>query len=97
MATGWWFNIDEEVSENLALPVVSNTDFNLFYRNGKSIKMATASVNVSSSDVVAEIIGKQGCKIKDLRAKTNTFVSILKKSNFSWNNKILCFPDSHTT
>lgn len=85
MATGWWFNnIDEqeEVFEKLALPVVSNTDFNLFYRSGKSIKMATASVKVSSSDVVAEIIGKQGSKIKDLRAKTNTFVSIFNKSIF---------------
>lgn len=80
MATDWWFNIDEEVTEKLTLPVVSNTDFNNFYRNAKCLKMATASVEVSSSDVVAEIIGKQGCKIKDLRAKTNTFVSIFNKS-----------------
>lgn len=85
METSWWFNIDEEphngveVTDKLALPLVSNTDFNLFYQNGKSINMASASVKVSSSDVVAEIIGKQGCKIKDLRAKTNTFVNIFKK------------------
>lgn len=79
MDTDWWFNVDEETTDKLSLPVVSNTDFNLLYKSGKSMQMASASVQVSSSDVVAEIIGKQGFKIKELRAKTNTFVNIFKK------------------
>lgn len=78
MDTDWWFNVDEESTDKLSLPVVSNTDFNLLYKSSKSIQMASASVQVSSSDVVAEIIGKQGFKIKELRAKTNTFVNIFK-------------------
>jgi hypothetical protein len=35
---------------------------------------ATESVEVPSSEHVAEIVGRQGCKIKALRAKTNTYI-----------------------
>uniref|UniRef100_A0A8D0BG39 Mex-3 RNA binding family member D n=1 Tax=Salvator merianae TaxID=96440 RepID=A0A8D0BG39_SALMN len=39
----------------------------------KSINM-TECVSVPSSEHVAEIVGRQGCKIKALRAKTNTYI-----------------------
>ncbi|RUS80198.1 hypothetical protein EGW08_012055 [Elysia chlorotica] len=32
------------------------------------------TVRVPSSEHVAEIVGRQGCKIKDLRARTNTYI-----------------------
>ncbi|KAH7718146.1 Protein MEX-3 protein b [Aphelenchoides avenae] len=34
----------------------------------------TVSVEVPSSEHVAEIVGRQGCKIKSLRMKTNTYI-----------------------
>ncbi|CAD5209327.1 unnamed protein product [Bursaphelenchus xylophilus] len=39
-----------------------------------SIKNVTETVEVPSSEHVAEIVGRQGCKIKALRAKTNTYI-----------------------
>ncbi|XP_061457547.1 RNA-binding protein MEX3D [Rhineura floridana] len=39
----------------------------------KSVNM-TECVSVPSSEHVAEIVGRQGCKIKALRAKTNTYI-----------------------
>jgi hypothetical protein len=41
--------------------------------NKKSQNM-TECVPVPSSEHVAEIVGRQGCKIKALRAKTNTYI-----------------------
>ncbi|XP_053858367.1 RNA-binding E3 ubiquitin-protein ligase MEX3C-like isoform X2 [Vidua macroura] len=40
---------------------------------GKRVN-TTECVPVPSSDHVAEIVGRQGCKIKALRAKTNTYI-----------------------
>ncbi|NXD46530.1 MEX3C ligase, partial [Copsychus sechellarum] len=40
---------------------------------GKSVN-TTECVPVPSSEHVAEIVGRQGCKIKALRAKTNTYI-----------------------
>ncbi|KAH7719607.1 Protein MEX-3 protein b [Aphelenchoides avenae] len=37
-------------------------------------RQVTVSVEVPSSEHVAEIVGRQGCKIKALRAKTNTYI-----------------------
>ncbi|XP_075748104.1 RNA-binding protein MEX3B isoform X1 [Rhipicephalus microplus] len=42
-------------------------------RNKKS-QNTTECVPVPSSEHVAEIVGRQGCKIKALRAKTNTYI-----------------------
>lgn len=42
-------------------------------RNKKSANM-TECVPVPSSEHVAEIVGRQGCKIKALRTKTNTYI-----------------------
>lgn len=42
-------------------------------RAKKSVNM-TECVAVPSSEHVAEIVGRQGCKIKALRAKTNTYI-----------------------
>lgn len=43
-------------------------------------KWETTSVRVLSSEIVAEVIGKDGSKIKELRAKTNTIVIIFSRS-----------------
>ena len=43
-------------------------------RNSKTSQNITESVPVPSSEHVAEIVGRQGCKIKALRAKTNTYI-----------------------
>jgi len=41
---------------------------------GKKSQNMTECVPVPSSEHVAEIVGRQGCKIKALRAKTNTYI-----------------------
>lgn len=41
---------------------------------GKRSQNMTECVPVPSSEHVAEIVGRQGCKIKALRAKTNTYI-----------------------
>jgi RNA-binding protein MEX3 len=43
-------------------------------RNTKKSQNTTECVPVPSSEHVAEIVGRQGCKIKALRAKTNTYI-----------------------
>eukprot|EP00914_Ancora_sagittata_P031693 GHVO01064210.1.p1 GENE.GHVO01064210.1~~GHVO01064210.1.p1 ORF type:complete len:413 (+),score=53.44 GHVO01064210.1:111-1349(+) len=40
----------------------------------KSANMKAECVEVPTSEHVAEIVGRQGCKIKALRAKTNTYI-----------------------
>lgn len=44
------------------------------FRGGKKSQNTTECVPVPSSEHVAEIVGRQGCKIKGLRAKTNTYI-----------------------
>jgi RNA-binding protein MEX3 len=48
-----------------------NEKINLNNDNNKNV---TDCVPVPSSEHVAEIVGRQGCKIKALRAKTNTYI-----------------------
>ncbi|KAH8385432.1 hypothetical protein KR009_007713 [Drosophila setifemur] len=67
-------------TDNMALPAVSSlllpnvgTSMGLEDRSKKSQNM-TECVPVPSSEHVAEIVGRQGCKIKALRAKTNTYI-----------------------
>jgi RNA-binding protein MEX3 len=54
----------------------NNTTTNFTFDNEQPRKSAnyTESVHVPSSEHVAEIVGRQGCKIKGLRAKTNTYI-----------------------
>ncbi|XP_052899875.1 lateral signaling target protein 2 homolog [Anopheles moucheti] len=58
----------------------TNTNSTLNSTNSKleerpvKYKSHTECVPVPSSEHVAEIVGRQGCKIKALRAKTNTFI-----------------------
>ncbi|XP_049288184.1 homeobox protein Wariai-like isoform X2 [Anopheles funestus] len=58
----------------------TNTNTSLNSTNSKleerpvKYKSHTECVPVPSSEHVAEIVGRQGCKIKALRAKTNTFI-----------------------
>ncbi|CAL9702191.1 unnamed protein product [Knipowitschia caucasica] len=60
--------------DQLSLLALDNDDL---YDNSeprkKSVNM-TECVPVPSSEHVAEIVGRQGCKIKALRAKTNTYI-----------------------
>lgn len=44
------------------------------FRGNKKSQNTTECVPVPSSEHVAEIVGRQGCKIKGLRAKTNTYI-----------------------
>ncbi|XP_056269614.1 RNA-binding protein MEX3B [Pseudoliparis swirei] len=72
---------DEQRALQIALDQLSllglDNDENPLYDNQeprkKSINM-TECVPVPSSEHVAEIVGRQGCKIKALRAKTNTYI-----------------------
>ncbi|XP_065370766.1 putative uncharacterized protein DDB_G0277255 [Calliphora vicina] len=56
-------------NQNMATVTPTTTDD----RSKKSQNM-TECVPVPSSEHVAEIVGRQGCKIKALRAKTNTYI-----------------------
>ncbi|VDK42194.1 unnamed protein product [Anisakis simplex] len=51
-------------------------EFHDEFRSALSLgaRNVTESVEVPSSEHVAEIVGRQGCKIKALRAKTNTYI-----------------------
>ncbi|XP_078064698.1 RNA-binding protein MEX3B-like [Mustelus asterias] len=54
-----------------------NTYLAALYEGGEAKKKSsntTECVPVPSSEHVAEIVGRQGCKIKALRAKTNTYI-----------------------
>ncbi|GAA6109936.1 RNA-binding protein MEX3B [Tachysurus ichikawai] len=53
-------------------PVLGDQSASLCNRK-RSVNM-TECVPVPSSEHVAEIVGRQGCKIKALRAKTNTYI-----------------------
>ncbi|KAJ1180297.1 hypothetical protein NDU88_005519 [Pleurodeles waltl] len=62
--------------DQLSLLGLDNDDNGSIYDNEprkKSVNM-TECVPVPSSEHVAEIVGRQGCKIKALRAKTNTYI-----------------------
>lgn len=73
-------NLDENRALQLALELsmlgLTNEEELQHYndlRIKKSMNM-TECVPVPSSEHVAEIVGRQGCKIKALRAKTNTYI-----------------------
>ncbi|CAI9568005.1 unnamed protein product [Staurois parvus] len=72
--------LDDQRALQIALDQLSllglDNDENSVYDNEprkKSVNM-TECVPVPSSEHVAEIVGRQGCKIKALRAKTNTYI-----------------------
>ncbi|KAM3877345.1 RNA-binding protein MEX3B [Diretmus argenteus] len=73
--------LDDQRALQIALDQLSllglDNDENPLYDNQeprkKSVNM-TECVPVPSSEHVAEIVGRQGCKIKALRAKTNTYI-----------------------
>lgn len=54
-----------------------NSNLNSAFEDGPKVRKSanmTECVPVPSSEHVAEIVGRQGCKIKALRAKTNTYI-----------------------
>nr|XP_023672876.1 RNA-binding protein MEX3B-like [Paramormyrops kingsleyae] len=61
--------------DQLSLLDLDNDDSSMYDNEPrkKSVNM-TECVPVPSSEHVAEIVGRQGCKIKALRAKTNTYI-----------------------
>ncbi|XP_006000340.1 RNA-binding protein MEX3A [Latimeria chalumnae] len=61
-------NNNLEKEESKLCPVHKEADLKLRSSN------TTECVPVPSSEHVAEIVGRQGCKIKALRAKTNTYI-----------------------
>ncbi|XP_041465413.1 RNA-binding protein MEX3B-like [Lytechinus variegatus] len=66
----------QSLAFNLSMLGLSNEDDGpsaMDDRGRKSSNM-TECVPVPSSEHVAEIVGRQGCKIKALRAKTNTYI-----------------------
>ncbi|XP_030379518.1 RNA-binding protein MEX3B [Scaptodrosophila lebanonensis] len=72
------FTRTEASMNNLPFPTASGTGLlmpsaGIEDRSKKSQNM-TECVPVPSSEHVAEIVGRQGCKIKALRAKTNTYI-----------------------
>lgn len=74
--------IEDERAFQLALELTmlclnsnkAETEIDSDFRSGKKSQNTTECVPVPSSEHVAEIVGRQGCKIKGLRAKTNTYI-----------------------
>lgn len=62
--------LDEDDGSNVN--VISEADAEILKKNNGA--NMTECVPVPSSEHVAEIVGRQGCKIKALRAKTNTYI-----------------------
>lgn len=58
----------------LCLNSKAETELDGDFRGNKKSQNTTECVPVPSSEHVAEIVGRQGCKIKGLRAKTNTYI-----------------------
>lgn len=59
---------------NLSLLGLENTEDEFDSTSRIKSSNTTECVPVPSSEHVAEIVGRQGCKIKALRAKTNTYI-----------------------
>jgi hypothetical protein len=72
----WFFETDSSNgSAGGELSPDYNEDIHLnSLRVAISSRNVTESVEVPSSEHVAEIVGRQGCKIKKLRAETNTYI-----------------------
>lgn len=73
--------IEDERAFQLALELTmlclnskTDTEIDSDFRGNKKSQNTTECVPVPSSEHVAEIVGRQGCKIKGLRAKTNTYI-----------------------
>jgi hypothetical protein len=60
--------------QNLSSPPPSLLSSSTYDSIGKKSQNMTECVSVPSSEHVAEIVGRQGCKIKALRTKTNTYI-----------------------
>ncbi|CAL2030198.1 unnamed protein product [Caenorhabditis brenneri] len=73
MPGAWYYEEDNNAS---CSPVSDIDDIAQFlnYRTSIGVQNVTESVEVPTSEHVAEIVGRQGCKIKALRAKTNTYI-----------------------
>lgn len=68
----WFYEMGDDNSRGS--PTNENADDLAMMRSLLGVRNVTESVEVPSSEHVAEIVGRQGCKIKALRAKTNTYI-----------------------
>ncbi|KAE9419899.1 hypothetical protein Angca_003301 [Angiostrongylus cantonensis] len=66
----WFYEMGDDAS---ASPTYDQEEMAAF-RGIIGSRNCSESVEVPSSEHVAEIVGRQGCKIKALRAKTNTYI-----------------------
>lgn len=66
----WFYEMGDDAS---ASPTYDLDEMGQF-RGILGSRNCSESVEVPSSEHVAEIVGRQGCKIKALRAKTNTYI-----------------------
>ncbi|EYB93528.1 hypothetical protein Y032_0181g859 [Ancylostoma ceylanicum] len=66
----WFYEMGDDAS---ASPTFDLDEMGPF-RGILGSRNCSESVEVPSSEHVAEIVGRQGCKIKALRAKTNTYI-----------------------
>ncbi|CAJ0578078.1 unnamed protein product, partial [Mesorhabditis spiculigera] len=74
----WFYEVGGSDDSSTSPSQTGDDDLAAAFGNGmKSMLNArtiTETVEVPSSEHVAEIVGRQGCKIKALRAKTNTYI-----------------------
>ncbi|CAJ0927635.1 unnamed protein product, partial [Mesorhabditis belari] len=74
----WFYEIGGSGDDSSTSPSqIGDEEVNLALGGLKSLlstRTVTETVQVPSSEHVAEIVGRQGCKIKALRAKTNTYI-----------------------
>ncbi|WKX91199.1 hypothetical protein Q1695_009772 [Nippostrongylus brasiliensis] len=68
---GAWFY---EMGDDASASPTYDLDEMAPFRGILGSRNCSESVEVPSSEHVAEIVGRQGCKIKALRAKTNTYI-----------------------
>jgi len=73
-SSGSTSNLLTEPGLSCGLGSLSLTQSQLEQQKQKQSQNMTECVPVPTSEHVAEIVGRQGCKIKALRAKTNTYI-----------------------
>uniref|UniRef100_A0AC35TMT9 KH domain-containing protein n=1 Tax=Rhabditophanes sp. KR3021 TaxID=114890 RepID=A0AC35TMT9_9BILA len=80
MPGSWYYEGENKLDEEIANSITNTSPTNelemfmLAQGNRFEGTNVTNTIIVPSSEHVAEIVGRQGCKIKALRAKTNTYI-----------------------
>ncbi|MFH4973827.1 hypothetical protein AB6A40_000536 [Gnathostoma spinigerum] len=74
MPGAWFYEVGSDETSGSPTADFSDEIGSLRAALSMNARNITESVEVPSSEHVAEIVGRQGCKIKALRAKTNTYI-----------------------